>query len=169
MSIFRSLIVSLMLVLVSTVAFANRGGKANYDVSFLDRMIQHHEMGVSMAKMAQEKSTNQEVVKLSRQMEEDQNREIKQMREWRNNLFSNVPVTKQESHGMKMSELKNLSGRDFDQNYLSMMSNHHQMGIEMMQKAESKLSNEKLRNFAKEGAKKQAQEKQDIDHTKSSI
>lgn len=154
--------------MISSVAFANKALKGNYDAQFLDRMIRHHEMGITMAKMAQEKSTDQNVVKLSKQMEEEQTKEVDKMKQWRKDLFSNVPVEKEE-HRMKMSELQNLSGKEFDRSYLSMMSKHHQMGMEMMEKAQTKASNEKIREFAKEGAKKQAQEIQDIDQTKSSI
>lgn len=159
---------SLVLVMIASIAFANRAFKGNYDAQFLDRMIRHHEKGISMAKMAQEKSTNQEVVKLSKQMEEEQTKEVDKMRQWRKDLFSKVPE-QNEKHRMKMSDLQNLSGTEFDKSYLSMMSKHHQMGKEMMEKAQFKLSDEKIRNFAKEGAKKQAQEIQDIDQTKSSI
>lgn len=168
MQILKSIFLSLVLVMISTVAFANKAMKGNYDAQFLDRMIHHHEMGISMAKMAQEKSTNQDVVKLSKQMEEEQVKEVDKMRKWRKDLFSNVPVEKAE-HKMKMTELENLSGKEFDKSYLSMMSKHHQTGMEMMEKAQTKASNEKIRNFAKESAKKQAQEIQDIDQTNSSI
>ncbi len=53
-----------------------------FDREFLIQMIIHHEGGVEMAKMALEKSTNEDIRKLAQNIIDSQSAEIEQMKGW---------------------------------------------------------------------------------------
>lgn len=56
---------------------------ANYDLRFIDAMTVHHQGAVAMAKEAQQKSQRPEIKQLADNIVKDQNKEIAQMKQWR--------------------------------------------------------------------------------------
>ena len=58
-----------------------------FDRAFIDGMIPHHESAIQMAGVALEESDNPRVEDLARNIVEAQEREISQMRAWRENWY----------------------------------------------------------------------------------
>src|SRR5438128_420116 len=65
---------------------------APYDLQFLDTMIAHHQGAVVMAKPALEKAQHDELKNLALSIITSQEKEIAQMREWRDKWFAGKPV-----------------------------------------------------------------------------
>jgi len=116
---------------------------ANYtkaDVEFMQHMIAHHAQAIVMAKLAEQNSTNQQLLKLSRKIDQSQIPEIEIMQDWlrRHNQFA--PDTSS-WHGMVMdgmltdAEIKALGeakGTAFDRLFLEGMIKHHAGAIRMV-------------------------------------
>jgi uncharacterized protein (DUF305 family) len=58
-----------------------------FDEAFIDEMIPHHESAIEMARVANEESDNPRIQDLSARIIEAQQREIEQMREWRQEWY----------------------------------------------------------------------------------
>ncbi|WP_045821333.1 DUF305 domain-containing protein [Williamsia herbipolensis] len=114
------------------------------DVTFSTEMIPHHRQAVEMAQMVPGRSTDPEVAGLARQIAAAQQPEIDQLttrlRSWGEPVPTGTGHTMPKSGDMSMSgmmsdadmsELRSLSGRAFDQRWLTMMIDHHSGAITM--------------------------------------
>jgi len=59
----------------------------NYDLRFINAMVEHHEGAIKMAEDAKEKSTKEEVLKLADEIIEAQTKEIEMMMEWKEEWY----------------------------------------------------------------------------------
>jgi len=111
------------------------------DVTFATDMIAHHRQAVEMAKLADSRANGPEVKDLAVQIMNAQDPEIAMMTTWLTQWGQPVP---EDMGGMDMSgsmpgmmssddmdQLKNASGVEFDQMFLTMMTEHHEGAIEM--------------------------------------
>ncbi len=117
------------------------------DVAFVQGMIPHHQQAVDMAKMADEKATNQKVKDLASRIEGAQDPEIQQMTGMLDQWGASMPgmSTTSEMPGMdhggmsgdgmmtdeEMQQLEQASGADFDRMWVQMMIRHHQGAVTM--------------------------------------
>jgi uncharacterized protein (DUF305 family) len=62
-----------------------------YDARFIDMMIPHHEGAVMMAKDALKKAQHQELKDLAEKMIKDQQKEIDQLKKWRQAWYGQTP------------------------------------------------------------------------------
>ena len=121
---------------------------APYDLQFIDTMIAHHQGAVEMAQAAMRKTQNAELKKFSQKIIDDQQKEIAQMKEWREKWFAGKPpAMNMEMPGMAdsmkdmdVNRMNQASGKDFDLMFIEMMTPHHEgatvMSREALQKAE---------------------------------
>ena len=112
---------------------------------FVTMMLQHHQDGIEMARIAEQKATTPEVKTLARKIREGQEREAQEMKP-----FADAgPATPRGTSGQQhqahaaehqahMQESKNAiarvgkaTGTAVDQTFLEEMSKHHQMAIQM--------------------------------------
>lgn len=111
------------------------------DVEFMQGMIAHHAQAIVMAKIAEKNSTNTQLLKLSRKIDQSQVPEIQIMQQWlrRNDQFA--PDTSS-WHDMQMDgmltadEIKALEaakGVEFDRLFLNGMIKHHAGAIKMVE------------------------------------
>jgi uncharacterized protein (DUF305 family) len=176
----KSVLLALSLTLLTPVAFSAKtvnysnsktvssstpsSMNQNYDAHFLDKLTQHHREGIEMAKIAKDKSSDAEVKNMSEQMINDHQKEIDQMQKWRKDLFSNVPQARDLPARADLSSLKSTSGEEFNKTYLSLLSKHYKSGENMMEEAKDKASIPEIREFARKGALKQAQEIEEMEN-----
>jgi uncharacterized protein (DUF305 family) len=110
------------------------------DVEFMQGMIAHHSQAIYMSRMAEAHHANPRVVRLANKIDQSQVAEIAIMQDWlrRNNQF--VPDTSS-WHTMTMAgmltreqlqQLDASTGPDFDRNFLSMMIQHHEGALTMV-------------------------------------
>jgi len=119
-----------------------------YDLQFLDTMIAHHQGAIAMAKPAAGKAQNADLKTLAAKIVADQEKEISQMKQWREQWFTGKPAAlnmemagmTDSMKGMDMTKLGSSSGNAFDLEFINQMTTHHQgaivMGREALQKAE---------------------------------
>jgi uncharacterized protein (DUF305 family) len=111
------------------------------DVEFMQGMIAHHAQAIVMAKLAEKNSTNAQLLKLSRKIDQSQVPEIQIMQDWLRRYEQFAPDTSS-WHDMRMdgmlsdAELKAMSdakGAAFDRLFLNGMIKHHAGAIKMVE------------------------------------
>jgi uncharacterized protein (DUF305 family) len=130
-----------------------------YDLQFIDTMTHHHQGAIDMAKMALTKSQNEEVKKFAQKIIDDQNKEIAQMKDWREKWFAGKPAAmNMEMPGMngsmkmmsgdEMKKMEAASGKDFDIHFLDMMTPHHAGAVTMAKEALTKAEHPEIKTLA---------------------
>ena len=141
----RKLLVSLVvsLVALSGCSFTSDTSHMSmtneeYDgnaVMFAQMMIPHHEQAIELSKLALKTSTNPEVLDLATRIKNAQSPEITQMKSWLEAVGMPDMHHVMEMPGYvdktQFSEIKKLSGNDFDLLFLKLMISHHKGAIEM--------------------------------------
>lgn len=130
-----------------------------YDLQFLDTMTHHHQGAVDMAKMAVEKANHPELKAFAQKIIVDQNKEIAQMKEWREKWYAGKPMAmNMEMPGMndsmkmmmgdEMKKMEAATGNDFDLMFLDMMTPHHAGAITMSKEALQKAEHPEIKTLA---------------------
>ena len=110
------------------------------DFMFAQMMIPHHEQAVEMADLALKVSTDADILALAREIRDAQAPEILQMEKWLEapGMGMGHSMGMDNSMGMggmlsdsDMRELKNSTGKSFDQSFLKGMIAHHEGAIYM--------------------------------------
>lgn len=137
------------------------GMMADMDRHFIEMMIPHHEDAVVMADLALTRAKRPEIKQLAATIKKDQNREIKQMRDWYKQWYNTeVPATSMDGMGMPgmgmqhgmmdmemdLEALKNAS--DFDAEFIRQMIPHHRMAVMMSRMALNRANRPEIRNLA---------------------
>ena len=118
-----------------------------FDVTFAQEMIPHHEQATEMAALAQDRTTNPAILDIASRIEAAQDPEIETMTTWLKEWGVPEDSTNEHSemnHGQgsessmpgmmseeDMSALKDATGTEFDQMFLEMMIEHHEGAIIM--------------------------------------
>ena len=142
---------------------------APYDLQFLDTMTHHHQGALDMAKTAVEKTQNQELKAFAQKIIADQNKEIAQMKDWREKWFAGKPPAMNMEmpgmgDGMKMmmgdgmKKMEAASGKEFDSMFLDMMSPHHEGAVTMAKEAITKAEHPEIKTLANQIIKAQEEE-----------
>ena len=146
---------------------------AQYDLRFIDAMTPHHQSAVEMAQDALKKSQRPEIKQLARNIIADQNREINQMKQWRQAWYpkaSNTPIaynahmghsmamSQSQMQGMMMSGDLGAAGAQYDLRFIDMMIPHHQGAIVMAQDALKKSRRPEVKRLAQSIIASQQQE-----------
>ena len=140
-----------------------------YDLQFLDTMTHHHQGAIDMAKMALMKSQNEESKKFAQKIIDDQNKEISQMKDWREKWYAGKPqAINMEMPGMNdsmkmmmgdgMKKMAAATGKDFDLMFLDMMTPHHQGATTMAKEALIKAEHPEIKTLANQIIKAQEAE-----------
>lgn len=145
---------------------------SQYDLQFLDSMTMHHQHGVEMAKMAQEKASHAELKAFAQKTVDEHQKEIDQMKRWRDQWYAGKPEAVNKnlpgmSHNMDMGKLQAASGHEFDMMFLDMMIPHHQGAIDMSRDALKKASHQEIKTFARQIISKQQKDKAQMTKWKS--
>jgi uncharacterized protein (DUF305 family) len=147
----------------------SNAASAPYDLQFIDTMTHHHQGAIMMAQMVLKKSQNEELKKFAQKIIDDQQKEINQMKEWRDKWFSGKPPAKNmEMPGMKDSMkmmsgdmtkmMDSMTGKDFDSHFLDMMIPHHQDAVTMSKDALRKAEHAEIKTLANQVIKEQEAE-----------
>ena len=136
---------------------------AEFEMSFLQQMIQHHRSGVEMAKLVADHTQRAELRQFADKMIAMQEQEIGQMTKWLTDWYKTSPkeVANEKADKemkMHMSMLTGKKDADFDKAFLEMMPMHHHAAVEMAEQAEKKATHPELKEFAAKMAKDQQNE-----------
>jgi uncharacterized protein (DUF305 family) len=139
--------------------------KQPYDTQFLDTMTHHHQGAVDMAKMVLTKSSNEELKKFAQNIITDQNKEIAQMKDWREKWYAGKPAAMNmempgmmDSMKMDMSKMSNLKDKEYDLAFIEMMIPHHEGAITMSKEALTKSEHAEVKQLATQIIKAQEAE-----------
>ena len=129
---------------------------APFDLQFLDTMTKHHQGAIDMARAAEGKVTNSELKNLIARIPADQQKEIDQMKSWREQWYPGAPPAENMSMPgmagsmtMDMSHLTDMkAGTDYDVMFIDMMVPHHQGALTMSRDALGKAEHPELKTLA---------------------
>ncbi len=141
----------------------------SYDLQFLDTMTHHHQGAIDMAKMALMKSQNAELKTFAQKIIDDQNKEIAQMKGWREKWYAGKPPAMNMempgmNEGMKMmmgdgmKKFEAATGKEFDLMFLDMMTPHHAGATTMAKEALTKAEHPEIKTLANQIIKAQESE-----------
>lgn len=105
------------------------------DLMFMNMMIVHHDQAIEMAELAENRTSNRNILDLSENISEAQRYENRKMSEWLREAGINPPTGGHRMAGMatrqEMNNLRQSEGREFDMLFSELMIEHHQGGIQM--------------------------------------
>jgi uncharacterized protein (DUF305 family) len=141
---------------------APNAASAPYDLQFLDTMTAHHQGAIEMAKMIDGKTKNAELKKFGAQVIADQEKEIAQMKAWREKWYAGKPSALNmempgmaESMKMDMAQLTAAKDKEFDLAFVEMMILHHDGAIEMSKDALKKSQHPEIKTLSNQIIKAQ--------------
>jgi uncharacterized protein (DUF305 family) len=138
---------------------------AEFDLRFVDAMTPHHQGAVVMAKEAQQKSKRPEIKKLAANILQAQDKEINQMKQWRQAWYPkasaepiayhaemkhSMPMTQDQIKSMMMSMDLGAADEQFDLRFLNAMIPHHEGAVVMAQDALKKSKRPEIKKLAQE-------------------
>lgn len=136
-----------------------------YDLQFIDTMTAHHKEAVSMAKLVDGRTQNAEVKKFAAQIIADQEKEIGEMKSWRDNWYSGKPSSMNmempgmaNSMKMDMPKLTGLKDKEFDLAFVEMMTTHHAGAVTMAKEALTKAEHGEIKTHSNQIIKAQESE-----------
>lgn len=131
------------------------------DVAFADGMIPHHAQALDMAGLAEERSSNPDVVELARRIGAAQEPEIQLMSGWLEQWGYDVPDPAATEHSVmdhgptggmmtdeQMAELVEATGEKFDRMFLELMIEHHEGAIAMSEEVLANGANADVKELA---------------------
>lgn len=128
---------------------------APYDLQFIDTMTAHHSGAVEMAKMVDGRTENADLKKFAAQIISDQEKEIGQMKDWREKWFKGAPRAMNmempgmsDSMKMDMSKLSGAKDKAFDLMFIEMMTPHHAGAVAMGREALTKSEKPEIKTLA---------------------
>ena len=134
-----------------------------FEQNFLQQMIQHHRMGIEMAKLVSDHTRRPELSQFAEKMIASQQQEIDEMINWLKEWFNVSPKqAANETAGREMNKdlsmLSSKQGVAFEKSFLVAMLKRHQMAVETCEQAEKKAVRVELKEFAAKIAKDQQEE-----------
>lgn len=115
------------------------GGFSELDVRFVEQMIPHHRQALEMAELAQERAQDERVVLVADRIVAGQGPEITALESWLDQRGLPVPAADAgHDHALpgmisplQLEQLANATGAEFDELFLTYMSQHHAGAVEM--------------------------------------
>jgi uncharacterized protein (DUF305 family) len=149
---------------------------------FVAMMLQHHQDGIEMARIAEQKAATPEVKALAKKIREGQERESREMKPF----ASGSPETPRgttgqaqhqghsQDHQAHMQESKKAiervrtaTGKAVDQAFLDEMTKHHQMAIQMTQ--HTTFETQRLKGMAEKMSASQKREIDEMNRTRQKV
>jgi uncharacterized protein (DUF305 family) len=117
--------------------------QAPYELQFIDTMIVHHQGAIDAAQLVATRGQHEELIKLAESIIEDQQREIAQMKEWRDAWYGgkpqavnmDMPGMREGMQGMDLAKLDLLKANAFDLEFIRQMVPHHEGAVTMAKDA----------------------------------
>ena len=135
------------------------------DQEFIDMMVPHHQSGVEMAKLAQERAEHPELKQFADGVVAAQDSEIARMRQWRQAWFgTNSAPSKHGEAGMADMEMGHATmpgtmdmkemvdglrtADPFDKAFIEAMVPHHESALQMAKQAQDRAEHPEIKGLA---------------------
>lgn len=132
------------------------------DAMFVPMMIKHHQHGIEMARVEEERGSSASVKALAAKIRQSQEKELAELKAHAEHAAKGTSghaqhekTMEQQSQSM-MTKLKSASGAALDHAFLEQMAKHHEMAISMTEGA--KLQDPELKKLAQKMLTGQRQE-----------
>lgn len=150
---------------------------APYDLQFLDTMSKHHTSAIEMAKMAQGKVELFDLQKLVTSIPVDQEKEIEQMKAWRDAWYPGAPSAENmqmpgmsSSMNMNMNQMQSTTpGPAYDAMFIDMMTPHHEGALAMSREALGKAQHSEIKTLAEQIIDSQTKEIEQMRRMKETL
>lgn len=132
---------------------------SQFEQSFLENMIRHHQGAVEMSQLALIRAVHPELRRFAQNVITGQIREQNQFAQWLKTWYK-APAVKQLTgiDAQMVSNLRNLTGRDFEIRYMQEMITHHAEAVQMGTSAEQKAVHSEVKAAAANIVKQQSSE-----------
>lgn len=145
---------------------SSNAASAPYDLQFLDTMIAHHQGAIDMARPAETKAQHKELKAMAQNVIRDQEREIAEMKRYREQWFSGRPAAinmemagmRDSMKGMDMNKLNAATGNEFDVMFLEQMTPHHAGAVVMAKEALQRAEHPEIKTLAQTIIREQEKE-----------
>lgn len=144
-----------------------------FDLQFIDQMIMHHEGAIMSSEHMISDSERPELRELSQNIQKSQSEQIDQMQAWRKDWYPNAERTfgtmdptrmedmmgggqMEQMMGGSMQEM--MGGDAAGEMFLQMMIPHHQMAVDMAEKALKEAEHPELKDLARQIKEEQSAE-----------
>lgn len=142
------------------------------DVEFIDMMMMHHQQGVEMARLAEQKAQLPRLKEFAAKAATDQQQDAEKLQQLRERLFANEAkadkmrmsgktMTMAQMDRMSQADMQKLnaaSGPEFDHTFLDIFTKHHQMAIQMSRTEVARGQRQEVKDIARETITKQTKE-----------
>ena len=150
---------------------------APYDLRFIDTMSKHHHDAIEMAEMAQTKLEHAGLKELARTIPVDQQKEIDQMKSWRDQWYPGAPLAVDTAlpgmgpgMAMDMSHMQTMKpGHGYDVMFIDMMVSHHEGGVAMSRAALTSAEHQEIKTLAQQIIDMQTKEIDQMKEWKTSL
>lgn len=173
----RTLLALVAILTLGTSALANNTSlmpvhDSPPDVEFLDMMMMHHQQGIEMARMAEQKAQLPRLKEFARRTITDQEQDIQKMQQLRDRLFANTAKADKMRMGgkamttaemqrmaqMDMQKLEAATGTEFDRTFLATFMKHHEMALSMSRYEMAHGEQHEVKDIARETIAKQTKD-----------
>lgn len=109
---------------------APRQSQSRFEVSFMQDMIDHHNMAVMMADLCMQRALHEELRELCEEMAASQSAEIEEMQAWLHDWYGiNYEPQMTRQMQRQLTSLARLRGKKFEIAFMEMMIEHHSTAI----------------------------------------
>ena len=140
--------------------------KAKFEQRFLEMMSHHHQGGIEMANVCEQKAQMADLKQMCGNMAMAQKKESDQMQGWLSSWYQGkggMPKAEMDKmmaeHKAHMQKLNSAQGNAFDQVFLQLMSKHHEQAIPKAKQCETSASHAELKAVCTEMAQSQTKER----------
>jgi putative membrane protein len=119
-----------------------------YDAQFLVNAAEINLQEINLGMLAQQNSTNADVLELGKMIEEDHTKSMNELKELALNKNITIPVVSTESAVKEYEELKTKKGNEFDKKYCETMVSGHKNAVTIFEKASTDAIDLDIKNWA---------------------
>lgn len=129
---------------------APNNGTAQFEIRWMENMIDHHTMAIMMAEMCVEKAIHSELESLCNDIIAAQSEEVEMMQTWLEDWYG-ISYEPQMSPGemQQMEQMAALEGEEFEIAFMEEMIQHHRMAIMEARMALRRAYHEELKTLAR--------------------
>ena len=125
---------------------------AAYDRDFLQNRIAHQRAAIEMTRACEQKAVHQELRQFCATLSGTENEESNQLQQWLNQWFGASPLLEgheRDTRGYRnfLGSVRNSSGADFEQAFLSALRLHHHEGVTESQDCERRGTHPDLKSL----------------------
>lgn len=126
-------------------------------------------MEVELGKLAQEKATNQQVKDFGAMMVKDHGQANEKLKSIAQSKNIQLPAAMNEDHQEHVNKLRNLSGQEFDREYVNLMVEDHEEDISKFEDMQSDVQDQELKQWVDSTLPTLRTHKERIDQIKNTM